>query len=602
MRPIWLVTRAEDAEVPRRGAGSGLGRRARTRRASIPALIAIAIALSVTIMIGMSARAVIARASCSSRPVLVNLVASYDISPTIQTIARAFNSQNKTVDGRCVQVQVTQGQPSAVAAQIDGQGRVQGMAPVDAWIPDSSLWPDVASRNYALGAQVVQPTGISVARSPIMIVTSQLVARQTGVFGTPASWNLLLPSSYGGPPLGLGLSVDIPDPSDSAVGLATLIEVNRALGPSPAGRAGFAKFVYSTESTADFDSVSSLTSLVGSTAPPFNRKALGEASEQAVIAYDRANPRQPLAARYPLSASKALGSAELDYPYVLTTSTPGVKQAAAAFGRYLLSPYAQSLIRFAGFRSAGGIPDELPASSGLSSQLLELASAASPSEAATNLTGWQKLGLGSRDLVLRDVSPAMNAPVGIGNLTIQDVLNQTSSRGLALFPDTTQMGLWEMPDSQDASKSFRSLVPIGPLPADWGVITRRQQLQEITATLKPGNNPLRLYDAIVAGYRAMTQTYAANYSNALLVLTAGVDSRQDMSLHSALAQVKSLANPAKKIEIIILVFGRNNLAPLQAIAAETGGAAFPITNAAEIGKIFAEAIANRMCDQGCTTP
>jgi Ca-activated chloride channel family protein len=601
MRPIWLVTRAEDAEVPPRGAGSGLGRRARTRRASIPALIAIAIALSVTLMIGMSARAVINRASCSSRPVLVNLAASDDISPAIQAIARAFNSQKKTVGGRCVQVQVTQGQPSAVAAQIDGQASVQGMTPVDAWIPDSSLWVDVA-RSFALGAQVVQPTGISVARSPIMIVTSQAVAQHTDVFGTPASWNLLLPSSYGGPPLGLGLSVDIPDPSDSAVGLATLIEVNRALAANPAGRAGFAKFAYSTQSTADFDSVSSLTSLVGSTAPPFDRNALAEASEQAVITYDRANPRQPLAARYPLSANKALGSVELDYPYVLTTSAPEVNQAATAFGRYLLSPYAQSLIRFLGFRSASGIPDQLPASSGLSSQPLELATAASPSEAATNLTGWQKLGLGSRDLVLRDVSPAMNAPVGVGNLTIQDVLNQTSSRGLALFPDTTQMGLWEMPDSQDASNSFRSLVPIGPLPADFGVMSRRQQLQEITATLKPGNNPLRLYEAIVAGYKAMTETYAANYSNALLVLTAGVDSRQDMSLQSALAQIKSLANPAKKIEIVVLVFGNHDFAQLQAIAAETGGAAFPITDASEIGKIFAEAIANRMCDQGCTAP
>jgi Ca-activated chloride channel family protein len=578
-----------------------LGRRGRTRKASIPALVAIAIALSIITMIGLSASAVIARASCSSSPELVNLAASQDIAATIQAIARTYNSQNEVVGGRCVDVQVSQGQPSAVAGQIDGQASVQGLSPVAAWIPDSSLWVDVA-RSYAVGAQAVQPTGINVARSPIMIVTSQAVAKLTGVFDSPASWNLLLPSSYGGPPSGLGLSVDMPDPSDSAVGLATLIEVNRALGSTPAGRTGFTKFVYNTTSTADFDSVVALSSLVGSTGAPFYRKAIAEASEQAVVAYDRANPAHPLAARYPLSASKDLASAQLDYPYVLTTSNPAVKQAAAAFGHYLLSPYAQALIRYAGFRSSSGSPDALPASSGLSSQPFTLATAASPSEAATSLGVWQRLGLGSRDLVLRDVSPTMNAVVGPGNLTLEDVLNRTAAAGLALFPDTTQMGLWTMPNEGDPSKAFQSLVPIGSLPSYWGLITRRQQLQEITATLKPGTQPLRLYDAIVAGYKAMTATYAPNYVNALLVLTAGVDSRQDMQFSSALSQIRGLYNPAKKIEIVVLDFGASNLQQLQQIASASGGAAFPITNPTQIGKIFIEAIAHRMCAEGCTVP
>jgi hypothetical protein len=552
-------------------------------------------------MIGMSARAVIARASCSSRPLLVNLAASQDIAPTIQTIARTYNSQHETAGGRCVQVQVTPGQSSAVAGQIDGQASLQGLTPVAAWIPDSSLWVDVA-RSYPVGAQVVQPTGINIARSPIMIVTSQTVAKLTGVFDPPASWNLLLPPSYGGPPPGLGLSVDMPDPSNSAVGLSTLIEVNRALGPSVAGRTGFTKYVFATQSTADFNSVAALTSLVGSTAAPFNRKAIAEASEQAVIAYDRANPGQPLAARYPLSANKDLGITELDYPYVLTTSNPAIMQAATAFAHFLLSPYAQALVRYAGFRSANGSPDALPASSGLSSQPFQLATTPTASEAATNLAVWQRLGLGSRDLVLRDVSPAMNTPAGVGNLTLEQVLNQTSAGGLALFPDSTQMGLWTMPDSQNPGSAYRSMMPIGPLPAAWGVITRRQQLQELTATLKPGTQPLRLYDAILAGYKAMTASYAPNYTNAVLVLTAGIDSPQDMKFSSALSQIQSLYNPSRKVEIVILDFGHSNLQQLQAIASATGGAAFPITSASQIGKIFIEAIAHRMCQSGCSVP
>jgi hypothetical protein len=585
--------------VPRREAGSGTGRRGRGRKARIGVLIAIALAVSVAAMIGMSANAVIARASCSKSPVLVNVAVSFDIAPAVQTIARSFNHLNESAAGRCVQVQVTQSQPSAVAAQVDGQDSLPGSTAVDVWIPDSSLWVDVA-RSYALGAQVVQPTGINIARSPIMIVTSQAVAEQTGVFDSPANWNLLLPPSYGGPPGSMGLSVDMPDPADSAVGLSTLIEINRLLGPTAAGRTAFTKFVYSTASTEDFNSASALASFVGSTAL---RKAVAVAPEQAVIVYDRANPRQPLAARYPTSADKSLGSPELDYPYVLTSSNPAETQAGTAFGKYLRGSYAQSVIRYAGFRSADGIPDDMPASSGLGSQPLQVATPATPSEAATNLSVWQKLGLGSRVLTIIDDSAAMSTPAGLDNLNLEQVLTQTASRGLPLFPDTTEMGLWEAPDSQDASANYRSLVPVGPLPADWGIFSRREEIQQIDLTLRPNSHPLRLSKAILAGYRQLTDSYAPNYSNALLVLTAGVDSPQDMKLRSLVHQLRSLYNPSKKVEIIIIQFGQQgSYKVLQQIADATGGAAYQIRNPGEIAKIFIEAIAQRMCDQGCTAP
>jgi Bacterial extracellular solute-binding protein len=564
--------------------------------------VATALAISLATMIGIGSKAVIARASCSTHPVIVNLAVSYDIAPAIQTIARAFNSQNETAGGRCVEVQVTPGAPSAVAAQIDGQDSLQGMTPVDAWIPDSSLWVDLA-RSYPVGARLLQQTGVNVGRSPIMIVTSRAVARHTGVFNAPASWNLLLPSAYGGPPASMGLSVDMPDPSDSAAGLSTLIEVNRLLGPTQAGRTAFTKFVYTTQSTEDFNSVSALESFVASTGAPFFRKAIAVATEQAVVAYDRANPDQPLAARYPAAVSPALGSPELDYPYVLTSANPAVSQAASAFGTYLKGSYAQSTIRYSGFRDSGGIPDIFPAASGLSSQQLQAASASSPSEAATSLSSWQRLGVGSRDLALIDVSAAMGAPDGAGQ-TLEAELTQTASRGLALFPDSTLMGLWEIPDSVKAGQAYRELVPVGPLPADWGVISRREQLGQIVVTLHPGHTPLRLYDAILDAYQAMTATYAPSYVNAVLVLTSGVDTPHgDMKLTSLLARLRSLYDPNRKVEIVVIMLGRQgNLAPLRQIARITGGAAYQISNPAEVGKIFIEAIANRMCDQGCTAP
>jgi Ca-activated chloride channel homolog len=554
-------------------------------------------------MITMSARAVMNRASCSNSPVLVNVAVSYDIAPAIQTVARAFNNQNDTAGGRCVEVQVTEGDSSTQASQIDGQAGLHGAAQLDAWIPDSTLWVDVA-RTYPLGAQDVQPTGKSVARSPLMLVTTDPVAAKTHVFDVPPSWSVLLPPSYGGPPARAGLSVDLPDPKNSSSGLASLIEVSRVLGNTATARTAFTKFVFNAQSTENFDSAAALQQFAQTTEPPFNRQAVTIASEQAVLAYDKVNPKSPLQARYPGGASASLGSPELDYPYVLTTSKSIALQGATEFGNYLQTEYAKTAIRYYGFRSSDGVPDVMPASAGLNSQPLQLASVASASEAASNLQVWEKLGLGSRDLALVDVSRAMNQLAGNGTLTLEQELGQTNSRGLALFPDSTSMGLWEMGQTSPANQPTKQLVSIGPLPADYGVISRRSQLQALTGALNAGNGTLRLHDAILAAYQKMTATYLPNYSNAVLVLTSGVDSaRDDMSLASLLSRLRSLYNPGKKVVIVVIMVGsQGNFSALQQIASATNGVAYRITSPAEIGKIFIAAISQRLCTQGCVLP
>ncbi len=542
-------------------------------------------------MITMTARAVISRATCSNHPTVINIAASYDVAPAVQAVARAFNSSNHEAAGQCVEVQVTEGDSAAQAGQIDGQATVAGATPIDAWIPDSSLWVDVA-RSYPIGAQIVQPTGLSVARSPLMIVTTKAVADQTHIFDSAVGWNVLLPPSYGGPGGSLSLITDLPDPVSSSAGLATLIQVSRYLGVGPAARTAFSKFVYSAAATENFDSVTGMQTFVGTTQPPFARRAVAVTSEQAVIAYDRATRNSPLVARYPTGSSKALGSPELDYPYVLTTSATVRLAAAQEFGRFLRTSYAAAEVRFYGFRSANGAFDVMPPSAGLSALPLELASAPGATEAAASLQAWEKLGLGSKDLTLIDVSPAMNQPAGNGTQTLFQELTQTAYRGLGLFPDSTHMGLWSIGGSKSLANPYQELVPLGPLPAKLGLINRRTQLVQINKTMTTSNGRLALHDAILAGYRYMTSTYTPNYANAELVLTAGVDSAPgDMSLNS------------RKVEIVIIQFGQQgNFTALREIALATGGIAYKISNPAEVGKIFIEAISHRMCDQGCLTP
>ena len=246
----------------------------------------------------------------------------------------------------------------------------------------------------------------------------------------------------------------------------------------------------------------------------------------------------------------------------------------------------------------------MPASAGLSSQPLQLASAPGASEAASNLQVWERLGLGSKDLTLIDVSPAMNQASGDGSHSLEQELTATAAAGLALFPDSTHMGLWEIGKNRSAAQAYSQLVSVGPLPAEVGLLSRRQQLQQIIETLSTGTGHLALNKAVLDAYSAMTKTYAPNYANAVLVLTSGVDTASgDLSLSSLLGKLRQLYDPAKKVEIVIIMFGhQGNFSALQQIADATGGAAYQISNPQEVGRIFIEAIAHRICDQGCAAP
>jgi len=590
--------------VPARGRGRGPAGRpgagGRPARRSTSALVGIAVVFSLLLLAGLTTQAVAAHAACGSNSILINVAVNDDLAPAVAQVAREFNQQQHTVRGRCATVQVTY-QPSATeAARLDGQASSAGQAPVQAWIPDSSLWVDVA-RSYPKGAQAVRLTGTEIAESPLMTAMPMAVAKATGIFDSPAGWNVLLPATAGGPPASTGLKVAIPDPTQSAAGLATLVELSRLLGSGPAARATFTNFVLSAESTQQFDSPASLASFVSASAAPLHGRDVTVTSEQAVIAYDRASPAQPLAAQYPTGLQAELGTATLDYPFVVTTSNSTDQAAAREFERSLRGSYAQALIRYDGFRTADGVADATPASYGLQTQVLQAAASASPSEAQTNLEVWRKLEQGLRILVMIDTSESMGIRDGVGTQTLAQETAQTSSIGLSLFPDTTELGLWEISDNLTGSQPYRQLVSIGPLPAELGLITRRQALQQIDEGLRPDAQPLKLNDAILAGYKELTATYQPGFGNALVVLTAGVDNAPgDMSTAALIAQLRKLFNPQRGVQVLIDQIGTaGNFPALQQIADVTGGAAYEVQRPAEIGQVFIESVSHRLCDPSC---
>ncbi len=102
----------------------------------------------------------------------------------------------------------------------------------------------------------------------------------------------------------------------------------------------------------------------------------------------------------------------------------------------------------------------------------------------------------------------------------------------------------------------------------------------------------------------MVASYRPKNSNAVLVLTSGADNaRDDISVGQLLADLHRLYNPNRPVQIVIIMFGaRGNFAAMQQIAAATAGSAYEISSPAQIGKVFFDAIARRICQSSCAAP
>jgi hypothetical protein len=591
--------------VNQRARKGRVSRRGRERRVSVGLLVAIAVGIASVLMATLAAQAVVARSSCNDHPLVLNVAVSDDIAPAVHSVAQLFNRQDHQAAGRCVKVQVTPEEPAAAAAAVDGSSGNGGLPAADAWIPDSTLWVDVA-HTMPLGAQQVQTTGITVARSPLMIVMPPTAAAQTAAFNNSVGWSFLLPLNAGGPTSAQQVRVDLPDPTESAAGLATLVEMSRLLGSGAAARTNLTTFVRSAEPSAQFDNATSLAAFVTQANPLVGAHPVTVTSEQAVLGYDAAHPGHPLAARYPVGTTAALGTPELDYPYVLTSTNPAKVTAADEFGKLLQQGYTAALVRHYGFRSADGTTGTLPTSYGLPGQTLQLATPATPGEAGTALQVWRRLQIGSRDLALVDVSSAMGTSSGLPGVTLERELTLTASLGLALFPDSTQMGLWEFADNLDGSLPYRQLVPVGPLPGELGLISRRQQIAQIDMSAQPRPAaPAALDRAILAAYTQMVHTYQPNFTNAVIVLTAGVDNAPgDIPPATLASKLRALYNPNRPVELIIVVLGsKGNFAAMQQIAAAGGGAAYPVTDPTQVAKVFFAATSRRICQtSSCGAP
>jgi extracellular solute-binding protein len=557
--------------------------------------------IAVTFLLALGARSIVSRTACSSHRVIVNVAVTSEIGPVVRHIGQFFNRMHRHVSGHCASVTVTSEPPATVAAQLAGAESAGHLPGADAWIPDSSLWADLA-RASAAGAKRARLSGIRVASSPLVLVMPRPAAARTPAFGTSVSWRFLLPQRLGGPASALGLHVDFPDPTSSATGLAALMELQRILGRGGTDRAELARLAFHVQLIPASDGQAALASLDTPPAPASGPDSapVTIASEQAVVQYDRAHPQQPLAVRYP-----AEGSFDLSYPYVLTITDPLTLAAAEEFGKVLRSPYAVSYVRYAGFRPASGTAGHWPGSYGLTSSRPRMLPQPTAGQAVAALRTWRHVSLGSRDLLLLDTSSAMATRVRRGGPDLEHVLARATGLALARFPDSTHMGLWVFPSHINDGLPYQQFVSLGPLPGPLGSLTRRQQMERIAPAARPLRDaPAPLYGTILAAYNQMLGTYQRRYVNAVLVVTAGADdSPGDISAQTLVRDLQVLYDPKRPVKIVVVMLARpgeaGNLSALRQIVATTNGQVSVITDSSQIGTVLYGALTQPLCLPSC---
>src|SRR5947207_6440239 len=149
-------------------------------------LLVLAAGIAAAVLTALAGRDVMSWARCRAHPVVVRVAVSGEIEPAIQRLGRFFNSEHQLVRGRCAQVTVRAVSPAEVAAAL-ARGGGSG---VDAWIPDSTLWLDIAGRSPA-AARLIHPSGVIAARSPLVIAMSRPAAAAMPALGASVGWRFL---------------------------------------------------------------------------------------------------------------------------------------------------------------------------------------------------------------------------------------------------------------------------------------------------------------------------------------------------------------------------------------------------------------------------
>jgi hypothetical protein len=471
------------------------------------------------------------------------------------------------------------------------------------WIPQSTLALDP----LAQAADTLVERGASLASSPVVLAVPTADAARYGDPAQPVAWNALLTSPS--PPA-------LPAPDVEPGGLAALTVLRTAIGEDEGRpRPAFVAAVLTLAEGAPDSTAAGFEAMArdGAAARAFLT------SEQAVVQYNATQGTQGNDGANGASAPSvtavafAEGGAALDYPLVrVLPRTPQPTEQAARLARaidqledHLRGPAGQEAFTAVGLRTPDGSrgPDRPDVNRpGMLATEVMPGVVPEPAAAVETLRLWSALTLRSRILAVIDISGSMAAKAGDSDRI--SLAAGAAQGGLALFPDTSSVGLWAFSSpEQGGGQAWQELVAIGKLTDPVGQApSRRAALAAQSATLRERlGGETALYDTVIAATRAVRAGYEPGASNSVVLITDGRNEIEGgIDLPTTVQTLRAEADPTRPVPLIAIAIGPDaDTDALRQLAEATDGQAYLAENPADIRTVFLDALSQRTCRPGC---
>lgn len=522
--------------------------------------------------------------ACSTTPQL-RVVAAPEIAGVVRDVA---GDLARADDRSCRSVAVQSEPPVEVAGRL---GTPSGGSAVDVWIPDSTQWL-LTARESTKRPDDLPESGASVARSPVVLALPEPVAQRMGVTTGAVPWaRVAAVAAAASAPVQLAL----PAPDENPVSTSALIGLRGLAGQGEAGRDRLVALLRQLRKDVAGDPRTRLQAVAASAT---TKPIAAPVSEQAMWAYNRGGSAARVAASYVANAPA------LDYPFLVLTHAPQAQALAERLRKSLTGPGGAARLQAVGFRTAGGAAGRaLTASLGLDPRQPARGALAEGALLQETLRTFDAVTQESRLLAVLDVSGSMAVRVpGAGGATRMDITKAAATKGLALFPPGSEIGLWEFSTDLTPKTDYRQLVSLGRLDAKVGPISRRAALAKALGSVQPVlGGATGLYDTTLAAVRTMRATWSPGHANTVLLFTDGRnEDSSSISLARLVQTLRKENDPRRPVPVITIGFGPDiDVKALQAVADATQGKVYRANNPAEIQRVFLDAISLRACRPDC---
>jgi hypothetical protein len=505
----------------------------------------------------------------------LEIVASPAIAPAVEAVVR--DAEDLRARTSCPQVSVHAKPETEVQADLmQADGR-----PPDVWIPSSSLWVERARTAGPFEATVHG----SIASSPLVLALPRAVAEGLPADDGTLEWDDLVRAVSAG-----SVVFHLADPETSPATAGLLLALDTFAETASGGRAALTGALLSAQTATG--PASSLEALSLLDASPNGAVPV---PEQAVWAHQGKDGAVPVVAAYSGSAGTPF-----DYPFVVVGTDRRVAATAERVLAALRGAGGQDRLRAAGFRGTDGDGAGLTEARGVDGS--RPSAVAVPTSADMERVRYilDAVHRDARLLAVLDVSGSMADPAfGQESATRLDVATRAAAAGLALYPDTAQVGLWSFSQDLTATTDYQELVPVSPLsgPTAGG----RNAVAQAVTGLRPVPKGTALYDTTLAAVRAMRATFDPARVNAVVLFSDGEDTDDNgIGLDALLATLRAEAASGQPVPVFTIAYGPDSGAgALAAISEATGGLSHRTTDENRIRQVFLDAIGQRVCRPAC---